>query len=122
RNRSRILNRGAAVALYAIAIAQSKRIDFESQIYCSLARPEETRRPCRQSCGCFGTGSTLRKKRGASITKTKRPQSANPPQMPRAPRCKLRRRGRGCANLLFVRPRGIDPSLQPPCGPAIAGK
>jgi hypothetical protein len=28
-------NRGAAVALYAIAISQSKRIDFESRVYCS---------------------------------------------------------------------------------------
>jgi hypothetical protein len=55
--------------------------------------------------------------------KTKRSQSADPPQMPRAPGCRLRRRGRGCADLRLVRPRGIDPSLQPPCGPpAIAGK
>jgi hypothetical protein len=38
RKRSRILNRDAAVAIYAIAISQSKRIDFESRVYCGSVR------------------------------------------------------------------------------------
>jgi hypothetical protein len=69
--------------------------------------------PCRRPAGT----------RAARLTKTKRSQSVNPPRTPRAPMYRLKRRGRGCADLRLVRSRRNDASLQPPCGPpAIAGK
>jgi hypothetical protein len=50
------------------------------------------------------------------VTKTKRSQSADPPQMPRVPGCRLKRCGRGCAGPHPARCRAIDPSCRPPPG------